>query len=387
MNKANKVAFAQAYASYGLPVFPLHNVTGGICSCGAGCETPGKHPRTKHGFKDATMDVDQIKRWWKRWPDANIGVATGADVGLVVVDVDVRNDGHISLLELESNHEMLPETVQVLTGGGGQHFCFRHSGGSVNGGRLQGYPGIDIKADGGYVVGVGSDHMSGKRYEWEISSVLGEVALAELPEWLLKLMRSTNGSKPSPHIPTVIRGGEGRNNHLTSLAGTLRRKGASKAVILAALHEANREICDPPLLEAEVEAIATSIVRYQPHTGPSSTHISRGVGYIERDKPPPDSKRDTNVTQNVTDRYVTSSDEMSRSEMLSRRVGQWVEKTFGWWTTEELDRDLVIVGRKQKDNRRQILGRLREQGIIEQHPRYNKQFRFVNKAVTALAGC
>jgi putative DNA primase/helicase len=70
-------------------VFPLHSVRDGRCSCGHDCgKNAGKHPRLKGGFKVATTDAAQIEAWWRKWPDANIGIATGAISGVVVVDVD-----------------------------------------------------------------------------------------------------------------------------------------------------------------------------------------------------------------------------------------------------------------------------------------------------------
>src|SRR6516162_1082533 len=59
----------------GVPVFPVHGTTGRRCDCGnAQCESPGKHPRTAHGLKDATTDPEQIRKWWMKWPTANLGM-------------------------------------------------------------------------------------------------------------------------------------------------------------------------------------------------------------------------------------------------------------------------------------------------------------------------
>src|SRR5437762_2791989 len=72
---------ALAYAALGIAVFPLHHpLLDGGCSCGAkDCVTSaGKHPRTYNGLKAATTDCDQIRGWWNAWPDANIGLPTGA---------------------------------------------------------------------------------------------------------------------------------------------------------------------------------------------------------------------------------------------------------------------------------------------------------------------
>jgi len=69
-------------------VFPVHGIDDqGRCTCQkAGCTTPGKHPRTRRGFKDATTDAATIRAWWRKWRSANIGIRTGGDI--VVLDVD-----------------------------------------------------------------------------------------------------------------------------------------------------------------------------------------------------------------------------------------------------------------------------------------------------------
>ena len=82
------------YAAMGWAVLPLHAVEKGRCTCGdAGCGSPGKHPRTNHGLKDATSDPDTIRAWWAAWPDSNVGVRTGEESGIVVLDVDPRHGG------------------------------------------------------------------------------------------------------------------------------------------------------------------------------------------------------------------------------------------------------------------------------------------------------
>src|SRR5947209_1521983 len=106
-----RLAEALRYAKLGLAVLPLHVPTkGGNCSCGkADCKDIGKHPRTQHGVNDATTDELTIREWWKRWPGANIGIATGAVSGIFVVDEDRRHSGDKTLLQLEQSHGPLPE--------------------------------------------------------------------------------------------------------------------------------------------------------------------------------------------------------------------------------------------------------------------------------------
>lgn len=115
---------AIAYAEqFRFAVFPCHwIVPGGTCSCGkSDCTSPCKHPLTNRGFKDATLESDVIRKWWGRWPAANIGIATGALSGIIVLDIDPRHGGDLGLEAFEADHGKLPDTPVVLTGGGGYH--------------------------------------------------------------------------------------------------------------------------------------------------------------------------------------------------------------------------------------------------------------------------
>ena len=114
----------------GWPVAPAHNIRAdGQCSCGKlGCSSPGKHPRTENGFKDASNDPATIERWWVQWPGANILVPTGEATGLYVLDIDPGHGGAESLENLEAEYGALPVTVEQSTGSGGRHLLFRHPG-------------------------------------------------------------------------------------------------------------------------------------------------------------------------------------------------------------------------------------------------------------------
>lgn len=90
----------------GWPVSPVHWITDeGACSCGnPACSSPGKHPLTPRGFKEASRDPEQIQQWWTRWPQGNIGIPTGSASGFDVLDIDPRHGGDISLAELEAQY-------------------------------------------------------------------------------------------------------------------------------------------------------------------------------------------------------------------------------------------------------------------------------------------
>lgn len=151
---------ALSYASAGFPVFPLHNLDPeGNCSCGESeCSSPGKHPRyhredLRNGHKDATTDPERIRRWWRLWPEANIGIPTGERTGLLVLDEDPRHGGDESMNLLTKTHGDLPRTKTTRTGGGGRQIFFIYPPGYViRNATNNPAPGLDIRGEGGYIV-------------------------------------------------------------------------------------------------------------------------------------------------------------------------------------------------------------------------------------------
>jgi len=249
--------YAVAFARAGLPVIPLYTaLAGGVCSCGnMECASVAKHPRVRSWKQDKTVSPEPIKRWFAR--DGNLGVTTGS--GVVVIDIDEGRDGHESMFDLEEKNEPLPGTLTVNTGGGGVHYyllvdcavsCSVDSLGK----------GIDVRGDGGYVVGPGSMHRSGKKYLVDEGQ---PYEMAPAPKWIVDLIRDKSTKrKAGPTPDAVIEGG--RNTHLISMAGAMRRKGFSEEAMLRALLIENKEKCNPALDEAEVKGIAKSAGRYAP---------------------------------------------------------------------------------------------------------------------------
>jgi len=241
--RAAGLSVALECAARGWHVFP----------CGA-----NKQPLTKHGFKDATTNPEGVQALWASCPQASVGVATGAS-GLVVVDLDCKN-GQPGLDEwhkiVSASEEPLEATTLVETPSGGIHVYYRANGHRVMGaaGRLA--PGIDTRAEGGYVIAGGSPgylYVDGH----------GPERLAPLPpglgEKLAFAKRRTSDEKPAGQIP------EGRRDAtLTSLAGTMRRRGLSEDAIYAALAAENKASCKPPLPDGQVRKIANSVGRYEP---------------------------------------------------------------------------------------------------------------------------
>lgn len=126
----------------------------------------GKVPLIKDWVRLATTNGDQIEKWWAQWPDANIGIATGKESGIFVLDVDVATGGLESAEQL-FKQSAWPNAPIVRTGSGGLHFYFAYDGSfPLRNSVSELGPGLDIRCEGGYVVAPPSLHASGKRYEW-----------------------------------------------------------------------------------------------------------------------------------------------------------------------------------------------------------------------------
>ncbi len=140
-----------------------------------------KRPRIAwQAYQKARASRSDIEAWFKALPSGNIGIVTGEVSGLVVLDLD--NYEAIA----EAQRRGLPDTLIVRTGKG-QHVYFRHPGYKIAN-RAGFLPGMDIRGDGGYVVGPGSLHPSGALYAWE--SAPGQSQLADMPEWLAEVLRA-----------------------------------------------------------------------------------------------------------------------------------------------------------------------------------------------------
>jgi hypothetical protein len=290
------VEWALWWARRGVPVFPVHTVRDGVCSCecsevkggarlapkckgghvcGRNCTSKGKHPRTRDGHEAATTDEGTIREWWQKWPDANIGGATGARSRFHVIDVDPKNGGDESLAALVETHgdEWL-ETLYIKTGSRGCHFFYiqpdeLHLNSTA--GRIA--KGIDSRGTGGYVVLPPSLHASGARYEIKTSR-----APRALPAWLVEAL-TAKVERGSQNVLTFKGKGTGtsagaqffgdgeRNQGLFAVGiGRWRHGYAEDAIELCAqLIEINRRRCVPPLHDAEVTKMAANIERNYAH--------------------------------------------------------------------------------------------------------------------------
>jgi uncharacterized protein YdaU (DUF1376 family) len=278
---------ALSYAERGWHVLPLHSVNAdGSCTCGKPeCGSIGKHPRTRHGVKDATTEEAIIRGWWKKWPDANVGIATGPISGILVVDLDNKDGKRGSdMFDLFSVMNQYERATLAVNTGNGLHLYYHCPEEHIKNG--VGKDGIDVRSGGGYVVAPPSTHANGKMYEWQDK----EAYIEELPEWLLGRFADQSSPQAPDRLPEAPdrlpeasdRLPEGtapipegtRNDTLFKIGSAMRGKGMDEDEIGAGLLEVNAKLCTPPLSEEEVTNIAASASAYPPNT--SSTALGSG---------------------------------------------------------------------------------------------------------------
>jgi hypothetical protein len=261
----------------GFRVFPVYNAVDGICSCalGPGCKTSAKHPRIKAWEVFATTNEEQIKDWWRRWRRANIGIVTGEydNRNIAVLDIDPKSNGFESLKILETKFGQLPKTLTAKTGSGGQHRIFSAPLG-IEIGNVQNSiklgKGLDIRGKNGFIVGAGSIHNSGNRYEW----LDEDIQIAEMPIWLIEKLAiqaeqvskleekssttKTTGLKKISIQAELIHEHEGRNNFLFNKAIGLFYGGHQKSDVFQRINDWNNKVCSPAVERDELQKLINS---------------------------------------------------------------------------------------------------------------------------------
>jgi putative DNA primase/helicase len=250
----------------------------------ADCAHQGKRPLlnwTEHMTRRAAEA--EIRDWWRHWPAANVGCALGPVSGLIRLDLE--------------GAEAL-EQLRRLAGGKLQPtWAFRSGRSSPGGfGILWSIPGgvtfqttrqplrdgeLRFMALGSQTGLPPSLHVSGRRSAWLPGRSPWECLLAPAPTWAVERYGQgetgtdkplSAGRRPRPAVaPPGAPIPEGsRDDTLTSLAGSMRRRGFGEEAILAALLAENSQRCLPPLPEGQVEKIARSIAKYSPAEDPLS---------------------------------------------------------------------------------------------------------------------
>ena len=163
---------------------------------------PGeKRPALTNWQNIASNDPDLITEWFTGpYSDHGIGIATGPETGIFVLDVDITDTkaGDETLADLEEQYGRLPETLMSITGSGGWHLLYNyppHLEIRNDAGRRLG-PGLDIRGIGGQIVAPPTIHPNGNAYQWDE----GCQTISDAPQWLLSLLTTPEPTQPPPNL-------------------------------------------------------------------------------------------------------------------------------------------------------------------------------------------
>lgn len=188
------------YARHGWSVFPLRPKT--------------KDPFSGLGVYAATTNLAQVENWWRRWPQANIGLHCGGS-GLLAIDHDKYKDTYGGAGLLSRADE---ETVTSLTGSGGTHLLYQVADGKRYSNRAAGMPaGVDIRGWGGYIVLPPSIHPNGPLYRWELGYGPHERSILQLPSAMQTLLDKSGSKRRTLGAPNSERVSSSRDIVLTLL--------------------------------------------------------------------------------------------------------------------------------------------------------------------------
>ena len=204
-------------------------------------------------YQGRIVNENTIDLWWDKYPNANVGIVTGKISGITVIDVDSEKGGDESLKTIQ-----FPITEAVKTPHG-WHFYFKYNPDYPQGVGI--LPGIDIRNDGGYVVGPPSTN-AGLNYEWRIDE-----DIVELPKFETifrgKIKQNLEAKNPA-WVEELLKGGQkepGRNQAATRLAGHYRTKNIGNTEAFEIL-KGFADKCIPPMDLNELWVTIQSVYRY-----------------------------------------------------------------------------------------------------------------------------
>ena len=246
---------ALKYAGKGWSVFPVKK---------------NKTPYTANGFHDATTDPSIITRWWKRWPKANVAIATGSlSHGLTVIDIDIDKNkgiyGNESFKDWCDEQGIFIDSLNAVTGRGGKHLYFISS--YPYGSKIGVLKGVDIKGEGGYIIAPPSIHENGNPYYFDGDEDEEEIVCvqedSDVEYFLNEMCDTSDNDKPPLQIPDTVNEGS-RNDVIFKMASSMQAKGFDDGMILSICQGYNEKNCNPPLDDDELQTIVNNVItRYQ----------------------------------------------------------------------------------------------------------------------------
>jgi len=293
---------------------------------------PDKRPFIRwEKYQKEKASHGEIQRWWRKWPNALIGLVTGKISDLAVVDIDSA-EGAKELNRLIPLDAIGPT---ALTPGGGMHHYFRCPDGLGNNTRM--IPGCDLRANGGYIIAPPSGSGNGKNYTWMRGLSIFEVPLPELPGAYLEAIgkqskqEKAKVSNESAKVSISFEKGH-RDETLFHIANCLLKGG---------------------MPASEAEAVLKFLAK------------NCSPAYPEKD---------------VHIKIASAKERINKKERnIASEIRAWVLEAPGVFSTAQLDRELSLLTRIDANNRAKILNTLCQEGLIERAGNKRGHYRLVDK--------
>jgi hypothetical protein len=278
---------ALEYAGLGYRILPLRPADPNVD------EEDGKKPAISAWQHRASSEEAIVRDWWGKNPEYNLGIHTA---GIIVVDIDPLPGGQENTWPDDPQKAMdLAQAPYSRTPRGGRHYFFKQPdfGDYTNSaGRLA--PNVDVRATGGFVAAYPSVTVDGA-YEWVEPLDVPPNGLPLPPDWLIESLNNQAKKPLRLAGENLIAEGQ-RNETMMRFGGLMRRHGASRDEIEAALLRMNENRCNPPLSDAEIMRVAQNVSQYSPDQ--VSVALTEGHYYVDREEqreplivPPPAPER------------------------------------------------------------------------------------------------
>lgn len=298
-----------------------------------------KKPLIKwEAYQKQKASPEEIKDWWSKWPDANIGIVTGMISNLAVVDIDTQ-EGKEAIQEFIPDSLLMPTCT---TPRGGQHLYFTCPDDKLsNNARV--VPGCDLRANGGYVVAPPSRNGTGNSYSFLKGLSPFEIDWPALPQAYLSFLKNAciNNSiciKENVTDSVTLFSLGRRDNDLFHIANQLAKAKTSESEIRQVL-EILAKNCTPPFPEKEI-----------------NIKIESALKRVER--------REINIT-----------------DMVER----WISVTDGDFSvTDAVQAVQTVTSVTNRDTVRQVLKRLKDQGKIVKSGRKDGIYRRIDEVITEI---
>ena len=283
---------------------------------------------------------DEVKQWWSKWPDANVGIATGIISGLAVIDIDDVEIGKEALSDLIPDSMVFPI---AKTPSGGEHWYFQCTDGKLRN-NAKVIPGCDLRANGGYVVAPPSVNGNGKAWRWKDDLKPTRIALPYLPiaykEYVCINVLKENICVEEKQLSTTVykmfQHGR-RDEDIFHVANCL-AKGRMPKVEVAQVLEKLALSCNPPFDLNEIQIKIESAFKRV----------------------------------------------YARSGSLTEEVEDWVLSTNGNFLSTDIYKVLQLSTRDDHKNVSIILKRLLDKGVIEKFGEKNGSWRVVDKETNTI---